>query len=479
MQIKKIFDWYGSGGGAPEQVAFQEAGAGAALASVGNLTPSLPVTDLLEGDIFIAHVGIRNTAVAINTPSGWTTIKEAIDANGAATGHHTAFYKVADGTETGNLTITFTTDTTDVKLARVYRFRGSAGDTLFGTKVTNGGGGSTTLSAPTVVCEAKSLAICLTYETDNNTFTEFTGETGGDWTLATAVFATGLGADSLLALHVATMDSAGTITGGTTTMAANATWGNLAFALERTSITAPSAQTGRLYGISISQSNGNGQASVSDIAATGRTELLSVIPRSYVWWEGANGVGWQPLQAGVNGSTNANQFGPIISMAYAEHVKYPSVDKFYVIHAVGGSTISVWNSSLKNFFFAKYNAALAYLTPTVFVGVATFHGESDAANEAASLAYEANEQTGLTDIRSATDFDDFYVLQLHNFLPAGSFPYDGNIQTAKTNNDTNGHYGASGGLAAAPTGSVIQGDNVHYNALGVINAGDNISTIMP
>lgn len=474
--------YYTSGGSDPvTQVTFEEAGTGAALASVGNLTPSLPVTGLQAGDIFIAHVAIRNITVAINTPSGWTAIKELVDANGAGVGHHIAFYKIADGTESGNLTITFTTDTIDVKLARVYRFRGSSVDTLFGTKVVNGGGGTTTLSAPTVVAPAKSLAICLTYETDNNSFTEFTGETGGDWTLPTAVFSTGLGADSLLALQVATMASDGTISGGSTTMAAAATWSNLGFALQGSSLNeTPSVQSGRFYAITLSQSNGNGQASVSDIAATGRTELLAVIPRSYVWWEGDNGVGWQPLQAGVNACTNANQFGPIISMAYAEHLKYPSVDKFYVIHAVGGTAMTAWTTGgLSNIFLARYNAAMEYLTPTVNVGIATVHGETDSASPAGAAAYEVNEDTAISNLFAATDFTDAFVLQVHDFLPAGTYTQKAVVQGAKVNNDANGNYGANGGLAPAPTGSVIQGDNVHYNAAGVIAAGENLSDIMP
>lgn len=456
----------------PTQVTFQEAGTGSALASVGNLTPSFPVTGLAANDLFILQVGIKNAAVAINTPSGWTAITEAKDVNSAALALHMLFYKVATGSESGNQTVTFTTDVTDVKMARIYRFRGGAVSELFGTKVTTAGTGSATLSAPTVVCTAKSLACCFTYEADNNTFPAFTGETGGDWDLPVAIFTTPLGSDSTIALHTATMDTAGTITGGSTTMQASATWGNLSFALKGTSfLSAPTSYSGYLYGIG-GQSNANGEAAVASIS--GRPELLEVIPRSYIWWEGVNGVGWQPLQAGVNGNTDISKFGPIISFAYAEHVKYPNVDKFYVIHAVGGSSMATWVSSLINFFKAKYNAATANLTETAFKTYSWIHGETDAANDAASTAYEGNEDTFMTDIFASTSFTSASVVQLHESLPAGVYLYDQRIRDAKTANHSGGNYGATGSLVSV-TGLTLAGDNIHYNAAGLIGLGENIS----
>lgn len=483
MNIKKL-NWFLSGSSTEPpaiQVTFQQAGTGSALASVGDLTPSYPVTGVQEGDIFFCHAAVRNLTTVFKTPTGWTLVGGQPDTNNA--GNSWLFYKVATGSESGNLTLTTIADATDVKLARIYRFRGAAGSLLFGANTLNNGSGSTTLSAPTVVgTQDLGLAICFTYEADNNSFADFSGETGGDWAQPVAQFATSLGSDSILAIHTATMATAGTISGGSTTMAASASWNNRAFVLYRTSIAAESVRSGRLYGISLSQSNGNGQASVSDIAATGRTELLSVIPRSYVWWEGTNGVRWQPLQAGVNANTLGTAFfGPIISMAYAEHLKYPNVDKFYVIHAVGGSSMTNWlgATGLHNFFKAKYDAAMEYLTPTDYVGVATFHGETDAASAPGSAAYEANEATGMTELFAETSFTRAFVLQLHNFLPIGTFPHKAVIMTAKTNNAGAGTYGTGGGLGTAPTGSVIQADNVHFNALGVINAGDNISAIMP
>lgn len=460
----------------PIQVTFEGEGTGSALASIANLTPSYPVTGLAAGDIFFCHAAIRNLTTVFETPSGWTLVGGLPDSNNA--GNSWLFYKVADGTETGNLTLTTIGDTIDVKLAKIYRFRGAAGSNLFGTNVTNTGSGSTTLSAPTVVgTETLGLAVCFTYESDNNGFTEFTGESGGDWTIPGTNFATSLGADSLLSLQTAVLASPGTISGGSTTMAASASWINRAFVLYRSDIAEETVRSGRLYGITYSQSNGDGEANAADIPG-GRPELTQVIPRSYVWWEGPNGVRWQPLEAGVNACTGAGQFGPVISMAYAEHLKYPNEDKYYIIHAVGGSTIAAWNTSLKDQWQAKYDAAIEYITPTEFVGIATFHGESDSASAVGSAAYEAAEDTGISGVFANTGFTRAFVLQVHDSLPPGTFLYTADVQAAKVANEAAGNYGVGGALVSA-VGLGVQGDFVHLTAQGYIDAGERMSDVMP
>lgn len=231
----------GGSGGAPTpsltQVTFQEAGTGSALAGVGDLTPSFPVTGVQAGDIFILHASIRNPFVTINQPSGWTPIATQLDIAGVALAVHSVFYKIATGSETGNLTVTFTVDSVEVKCARIYRLRGGTVTTLISGGSIGGGTATMTIGAPTVVCTAKSMAISLIYEADNQAFLEYTGETGGDWSLATALFSTPLGADSILGIMVATMASAGTITGGSTTYSPlNATWGSYNFCLQGSNV---------------------------------------------------------------------------------------------------------------------------------------------------------------------------------------------------------------------------------------------------
>jgi hypothetical protein len=65
---------------------------------------------------------------------------------------------------------------------------------------------------------------------DDNTIPSFTGESGGDWTVA-AEFLTATGTDACLNLQTAAMASTGTIDGGTATMAAADNWVNHGFAL--------------------------------------------------------------------------------------------------------------------------------------------------------------------------------------------------------------------------------------------------------
>jgi hypothetical protein len=66
---------------------------------------------------------------------------------------------------------------------------------------------------------------------DDNAVASFTGETGGDWTEAVAEFTTQTGSDGCLQLQTATIASAGTISGGDTTMAASDGWATFGFAL--------------------------------------------------------------------------------------------------------------------------------------------------------------------------------------------------------------------------------------------------------
>jgi len=74
------------------------------------------------------------------------------------------------------------------------------------------------------------LAINLIGVNDDNVIGAFTGETGGDWTLA-KTFAALAGTDGAVALETATIAAAGTITGGSYTMAVADPWGCIGFAL--------------------------------------------------------------------------------------------------------------------------------------------------------------------------------------------------------------------------------------------------------
>jgi hypothetical protein len=61
-------------------------------------------------------------------------------------------------------------------------------------------------------------------------------------------------------------------------------------------------------------------------------------------------------------------------------------------------------------------------------------GENDAQIQAQALAYQNNEFNFITDITSRIDVSDIRVLNLHNRLNLGNFPYRENVRTAKLTN---------------------------------------------
>jgi len=78
---------------------------------------------------------------------------------------------------------------------------------------------------------ADRLAVQLIAVNDDNPLVAFTGMTGGTWTEPVAEFASATGTDGAIGINVATMASAGTINGGSQTMAAADPWNVIGFAL--------------------------------------------------------------------------------------------------------------------------------------------------------------------------------------------------------------------------------------------------------
>lgn len=101
----------------------------------------------------------------------------------------------------------------------------NAGDTI------NGVGTSTTILDTTVTTLATDRLACnFIGVNDDNALGDFTGETGGDWTLV-ASFASATGTDGAIGLETASMAAAGTIDGGTFVMVASDGWGVAGLAL--------------------------------------------------------------------------------------------------------------------------------------------------------------------------------------------------------------------------------------------------------
>jgi hypothetical protein len=195
-------------------------------ASTGTLTPAQAVTgDLAAGDLLIVMVSIRATGGTADV-SGYTQI--ATHRMGTTSnGEFYIFGKIADGTETGSVTITFPNDFGVTKMARCYRFKNNNSTSVVAAieSVASGQGTSTTYAAQSVTSTVNlALAVQFVAVADDNVTGSFTGESGGDYTEdATHVYTGGTGGAH--SVQTAELATAGSITGGTYVMAASDPWG--------------------------------------------------------------------------------------------------------------------------------------------------------------------------------------------------------------------------------------------------------------
>jgi len=123
---------------------------------------------------------------------------------------------------------------------RFYRFADvNTGTTLADVIEQNGGttpseasGTSNTIAdAGVITTGVDRLALNFVGVNDDNAVAAFTGMTGGTWAEAVAEYASSTGTDGCIQLQTAAMATAGTIDGGTYTMAASDGWGAVGFAL--------------------------------------------------------------------------------------------------------------------------------------------------------------------------------------------------------------------------------------------------------
>lgn len=202
---------------------YQSAGAGAATTSTTTFDVPYPAT-VNSTDLLILHVQ-DFSGTSITTPSGWTFI------NGSAIGR--AYYKEADGTETGSLTVTGTFGG-NLTMGRIYSFA-NYGGAIIEASATATGTGTTVNDQGVTTTDVDRLAINLVGVTTNSggvpAFPSFTGETGGDWTETLAEYTTTIGTDGGLQLQTAGMASAATISGGSMTVTAADSWRVIGFAI--------------------------------------------------------------------------------------------------------------------------------------------------------------------------------------------------------------------------------------------------------
>lgn len=175
-------------------------------------TMDVPVVGTpVSGNLLMIQIGIGSLTPTIPTaPSGWTKLFE--DTDGTFIQQY-IYYKYSNGTETGNITFTFSTTVSNFAIGIMYEFvnmKSSApfnesGGLIIGTL--NYGPASITSTI------ANSLALSFVFLPGLNTTGAYTGNSGGTWIEKSSVNTT-LGSDGVLQLQSADLPKAGTISGG-------------------------------------------------------------------------------------------------------------------------------------------------------------------------------------------------------------------------------------------------------------------------
>lgn len=214
------------------------AGVGAlpAYDSTGNLLQSgtlagtydVDVPAHASGDLLLLVVGMRNATAppddpvlsSINT-AGWTQLGGAGNTYGASTRARLGIgWKIGNGVET-TVNITTTGDTTvDALLAHVHRFTCAtafAATPLQNIAETNSD--TSPVDMPMVaVPGANCLAVAIGMAAHAGTYSEPTGETGGDWGIQIQRAGSAYG---MIVTLISDQSGGGTITGGTMASTAN------------------------------------------------------------------------------------------------------------------------------------------------------------------------------------------------------------------------------------------------------------------
>lgn len=141
-----------------------------------------------------------------------------------------------------------TNSTSEDLYIRTYSFKNVSTGTTLATVIENGTAGSTANGVGTsntasdtavTTLGADRLALNFVAVNDDDAISAFTGETGGDWTLAVAPYADAGGTDGAIGLQIATISAAATIDGGTENHVDSDAWGVVGFALIGTTVAPP------------------------------------------------------------------------------------------------------------------------------------------------------------------------------------------------------------------------------------------------
>jgi hypothetical protein len=187
----------------------------------------------------------------------------------------------------------------------------------------------------------------------------------------------------------------------------------------------------------IGQSNANGSGVlVGDLPPY----LQGVVPNCFVW--DFNNRKWIPLDAN-NRPVNFG-IGPVFQTAWLHHQAHPDALIYLNSYCYGGTSLAVdWAVGTGTRYlewFQYWDAANALLTleqrmPKIHNTYITWaQGENDAQVQAQAEAYQTNEFNFITDITNRIGVSDIRVLNLHNRLNLGTFPYRETVRSAKLTN---------------------------------------------
>lgn len=207
------------------------AGSGAAVAGNGTTLDVPYPPGIQAGDmLLLTYADIRDIGPP---PAGFDLLDSDFTLDQI---YHYAWSRIADGSETGNITLTGLFQNAP-HLSRMHRFTGAASIESVNKRLSTGG----TITHPDIVTtDIERLAITM-FATDQDTnATSFTGETGGDLLLQLEDL-TSISVGLTLSLQSAEMPVAGTLSGGSYEQDGGApNWSLLTFALF--GISGPAAQ---------------------------------------------------------------------------------------------------------------------------------------------------------------------------------------------------------------------------------------------
>jgi hypothetical protein len=186
------------------------------------------------GDVLIAILQYEGATVAPTDPGGiWVKLGASPYLGDTSQFRMWIYGAIAAGTEDGTNVNFGSPANTNNRYGTIYRFTGARSDTI--ANVVGGIGFGTAFLAQiddvgVTTPEADCLAVNIVGVQDDNAVAAFTGMTGGTWAEAEAEkLDTALTPDQCMQIQTATMASAGTINGGTQTMAASDPWGVIGF----------------------------------------------------------------------------------------------------------------------------------------------------------------------------------------------------------------------------------------------------------